>query len=118
MIAYIIYQDVDVIINDVEVHKELKDMKDYFGSDGDFKRHEEDVIEAMKYIFSLLFNLVAASRAMILQYRLIFLTNMFFMPTHSADLAETVRLFDPDRIGFDQTLYVQVREKLTQANTA
>ena len=117
MVALMIYQDYQLLQENSKLSKELKEMNEYFKENGGFEAMEKEVIESMKYVFSLIRTLVSASRATLIQYRKILLLNQFFMPEHSPQLAEIAKKFDPEKNNLDEKVYVTVCDKWTEAKT-
>ena len=76
-IALMIYMDVKIIQSNIAIKKDLDELKSYFKDSGKFDQIKKDTIDIMKLFSIDVFNLVAASRALVMDFQqIIYMSSM------------------------------------------
>ncbi len=102
-IALMIYMDVKIIQSNIAIKKDLDELKSYFKDQGKFDQIKKDTIDIMKLFSIDVFNLVAASRALVMDFQQIIYMSSMIDNEHKSSLVNLSTEFDPEKLnmGFD-----------------
>ena len=108
-IGLMIYMDVKIIEANAAIKKELQEMEDYFKDSGKFDQIKMDTISIMKLFSIDVFNLVAASRALAVDFQQIIYMSSIIDNEHKSSLVALSLKFKPDDLQMDFDLFKGVR---------
>ena len=115
-IALMIYMDVKIIQSNVAIKKDLDALKKYFKNSGKFDQIKKDTIDIMKLFSIDVFNLVAASRALVIDFQQIIYMSSILDNEHKQSLINLSLEFDPEKLNMGFDFFKATRSVLQEMN--
>lgn len=115
-IALMIYMDVKIIQSNIAIKKDLDALKKYFKNSGKFDQIKKDTIDIMKLFSIDVFNLVAASRALVMDFQQIIYMSSILDNEHKQSLINLSLEFDPEKLNMGFDFFKATRSVLQEMN--
>lgn len=115
-IALMIYMDVKIIQSNIAIKKDLDALKKYFKNSGKFDQIKKDTIDIMKLFSIDVFNLVAASRALVIDFQQIIYMSSILDNEHKQSLINLSLEFDPEKLNMGFDFFKATRSVLQEMN--